>query len=254
MDISYKFWESTEDRAKRLEGMWLETKKQRDAREMSEAQLYVLYNDVVNKLRAVRWKMDQMLEREGVDPIFKEHYLTYSRKEFLVDSEVNFRKIKIMLQRMPNDLKNDEEVGPYFQEIAKLIQKVAVYENTTPGYYDSDGSFHFATQMGSRKWKQEKDFGIDYDGGSGIVDDFMEDEVNEEAAVEPKGDSNDLEKKLKLIGELRRLATGDSKKDKKQPGKKKGQQDKEAKSALKRLPGKPVKNAPISKVAAPKRK
>ena len=143
VDISYDFWETPEERVARLEGLWGQAKEAREEKTRKEAMLYSLYADVVGKLRELRWKFDQKLESVGMDPLFKDLYLSYRRDELLLSAPVSFRKIKMLLERSPTELAQDPEVAPHLEKINQLIQKVALLEETTPGYYSTDGTYHW---------------------------------------------------------------------------------------------------------------
>ncbi len=231
MEISYEFWESIEERAKRLEGIWQLLKKDKEAKELSEAQLHDAIGQAVSKLRSLRWKVDQMLEKDNVDPIFKEHYLTYTREEFLFDTEVNYHKIKALVNRAPKQLQQDPEVGPYFKEIFKLLKKVEVPEDSSPGYFDTEGTYHWNTTEKTR----EKFL-------KGIPDAFP-DEIDpsdlighSESLVDPEGTLNETQeteqerKKLQLISELKSLVEGEFDKDNKKAAKKANKGGKKEKS------------------------
>jgi len=58
-------------------------------------------------MRRVRWRVDQELVRRSVEPIFKENYYAYDKEEFLIDADFEFVKIKNLLSKSPNLLKDD---------------------------------------------------------------------------------------------------------------------------------------------------
>ncbi len=49
-------------------------------------------------MRKIRWRVDQELTRRNIDPLFKDNYAgKYDKEEFLIDSDMEFYKIKKLL-------------------------------------------------------------------------------------------------------------------------------------------------------------
>jgi len=59
-------------------------------------------------VRKIRWRVDQELTRRNIEPLFKNNYAgKYDKEEFLIDVDMEFYKIKKLLERNPKVLKDD---------------------------------------------------------------------------------------------------------------------------------------------------
>ena len=186
--------------------MWKRLKEQKESKQLGEAQLFRLQAAAIEKLRAMRWKMDQYLEKGGIDPVFHDHYLTYTREEFLRDAEVNFNKIKTMMQHTPKQIKEDTEIAPYFDDVYRLIKKAEVIEKTTSGYYDTDSAYNWTID----EKKKEQVYEL-IDDGEDLVVDAEDLATQEEAGIVLTGERKTPEqvkgeKKIQLIEELKNIA------------------------------------------------
>lgn len=88
--------------------------------------------------RKLRWKLDQELTRRNIDPLFKENYRTYDKGEFLIDSDIEFYKIKKLLEKNPKILKDDPIIGIDYLKIIQLIKKHKVVELTSNEFLPED--------------------------------------------------------------------------------------------------------------------
>jgi hypothetical protein len=84
--------------------------------------------DVVKRIRDLRFKVDQKLVQHNVDPLFPENYKTFAKWEFLIDSDVEFSKLKHLLDKNPKVLTEDPLVGLDYVKIIELIKKKRVLE------------------------------------------------------------------------------------------------------------------------------
>eukprot|EP00826_Nyctotherus_ovalis_P016763 TRINITY_DN14878_c0_g1_i3.p1 TRINITY_DN14878_c0_g1~~TRINITY_DN14878_c0_g1_i3.p1 ORF type:complete len:260 (+),score=110.93 TRINITY_DN14878_c0_g1_i3:117-896(+) len=143
VEISYQFWETYEERMTRLEQIWKKLKENKKNEIIEEDKLLESIQKAVDHLRSVRWKLDQILEKNEIDPIFIDHYQTYTRKEFLLGAETRFHKICALIKRMPKELKRDPEIGPYFNQLISYYKQVIIPEDTTSFFYDGEGVYNW---------------------------------------------------------------------------------------------------------------
>jgi hypothetical protein len=82
--------------------------------------------------------MDQELVKRNVEPLFKENYRAYDKEEFLLDSDIEFSKIKRLLEKNPKMLKEDPLLGIDYLKIINLIKRKKLGEMTSNEYLPSD--------------------------------------------------------------------------------------------------------------------
>lgn len=82
----------------------------------------------------MRWKIDQELTVRNINPLFKENYALYDKEEFLLDHDMEFSKIKKLLEKNPNLLKDDPLIGIDYLKIISLIKKKKILETTSNPY------------------------------------------------------------------------------------------------------------------------
>jgi hypothetical protein len=73
-----------------------------------------------------------------VEPIFKENYRAYDKEEFLLDSDIEFSKIKRLLEKNPKILREDPLLGVDYLKIINLIKKKKLSELTSNPYNPAD--------------------------------------------------------------------------------------------------------------------
>jgi len=144
----------------RLERIWKELMDRKKKKKLEEEEMRESISKAIEQLRSVRWKLDQTLEKYEVDPIFIDHYQTYTREEFLLGAEVSFNKICALIKRLPQQLLDDPEVGPHFIRIRNYYKRIIIFEDKASGYYDGEGIYN---------WRSLKD--IDSPGKGHISDD-----------------------------------------------------------------------------------
>lgn len=143
VEQAYKFWENTEDKAERLRKIWLDLKRKNalggiEARITEEQDR--LSEQIVELARKVRFRIDQELVRRNVEPLFKENYRAYDKEEFLVDSDMEFTKIKKLLEKNPKVLKEDPLLGIDYLKIINLIKRKKLVENASNHFDPLDGT------------------------------------------------------------------------------------------------------------------
>lgn len=86
----------------------------------------------------MRFRIDQELVRRNLIPLFKENYRAYDKEEFLLDSDVEFSKIKRLLEKNPKLLKEDPLLGVEYLKIINLIKRKKLVETTSNEYSAKD--------------------------------------------------------------------------------------------------------------------
>jgi hypothetical protein len=85
-------------------------------------------SQIVELTRKVRFRIDQELVRRNVEPLFKENYRAYDKEEFLLDSEIEFSKVKRLLDKNPKILREDPLLGVDYLKIINLIKRKKLVE------------------------------------------------------------------------------------------------------------------------------
>jgi hypothetical protein len=76
--------------------------------------------------------------RRNVEPLFKENYRAYDKEEFLLDSDIEFSKLKHLLEKNPKLLKEDPLLGVDYLKIINLIKRKKLIEVTSDEYNPAD--------------------------------------------------------------------------------------------------------------------
>ena len=131
------FLEDDFEREKRLRETWIDLKKKNiiggpDARTPNEQ--IALQELIVDKIRDLRWKIDQEMVKQHLDPLFRKAYSKYTKDEFMFDADIQFSKLKHFLEKNPRILKEDLVVGQEYMGIINLIRRKKLLEYTTPAY------------------------------------------------------------------------------------------------------------------------
>ena len=126
LDMQYKFWESDEDREKRLKKTWLDMQRRNaigGVDTLTSEEHQEITNAIVKLMRKVRWKVDQELVRRNKRPLFQELYFgKYEKDEFLIDVDVEFYKVKKLLEKDPRTLRDDPLISLDYHRIIELIR------------------------------------------------------------------------------------------------------------------------------------
>lgn len=141
LDQAYKFWENDDDKKERLKKIWIGLKRKsalggvevRTAEEQDK-----LSADIVKLARQVRFRIDQELTRRNIVPIFKNNYRSYDKEEFLLDVDLEFYKIKKLLEKNPKVLKDDPVIGADYMRIITYIKRKRLFEDTSVHYNSRD--------------------------------------------------------------------------------------------------------------------
>lgn len=73
--------------------------------------------------------------KRNINPVFKNNYKAYDKEEFLVDANMEFFKIKKLLEKNPKTLKDDPLLAVDYLKIIDLIKRRRLYE-------DANDQFH----------------------------------------------------------------------------------------------------------------
>ncbi len=141
MEQAYKFWENEEERSERLKKIWLDLKRKNaiggvEARTTEEQD--EISSQIVELTRKVRFRIDQEMVRRNVEPVFKENYRAYDKEEFLIDADMEFSKVRTLLQKNPKILKEDPLLGIDYLKIINLIKRKKLVESTSDEFNPAD--------------------------------------------------------------------------------------------------------------------
>lgn len=73
-----------------------------------------------------------------MEPLFKENYRAYDKEEFLLDSDIEFSKIKRLLEKNPKILREDPLLGVDYLKIINLIKRKKLAEYTSSPFDPAD--------------------------------------------------------------------------------------------------------------------
>ena len=76
--------------------------------------------------------------RRNVEPVFKENYRAYDKEEFLIDADMEFSKVRTLLQKNPKILKEDPLLGIDYLKIINLIKRKKLVEATSDEFNPAD--------------------------------------------------------------------------------------------------------------------
>lgn len=95
----------------------------------------------VDLIRRIRWRVDQELTRRNIEPLFPNNYAgKYDKDEFLIDCDLEFFKIKKLLEKNPNVLKEDPILSIDYLKIMGLIRQRKLLEHTT-NVFDAENAY-----------------------------------------------------------------------------------------------------------------
>lgn len=73
--------------------------------------------------------------RRSIEPLFKDNYAgKYDKDEFLLDADMEFFKIKKLLEKNPKVLKDDPVLSLDYIKIINLIKRKKLVEDTVDSY------------------------------------------------------------------------------------------------------------------------
>lgn len=127
LEQQYKFWENDLEKQQRLKKVWIEMRRRNtlggvDAVSLEEHS--ELTDKIVELTRKIRWRVDQELVRRNRRPLFHLNYVDkYEKEEFLIDADVEFSKVKKLLEKNPKVLRDDPVLSIDYLRIIQLIRQ-----------------------------------------------------------------------------------------------------------------------------------
>ena len=89
-------------------------------------------NNIIELIRKIRWKVDQELVRRNKRPLYHQNYMDkYEKEEFLVDADIEFFKVKKLLDKNPKMLRDDPVLSIDYHKIITLIRQKKLVESTS---------------------------------------------------------------------------------------------------------------------------
>lgn len=143
---TYYYWEDLDQKEMRLRELWINSRKERLEQNMKRPEalskeLTKLNDNISVLVRNLRRKIDQTLLKNRKHPIFGANYRYYKYDEFMLDSEIEFHKIKKFLESSPEKIKNDPEIGYKYKELIDLLKRKKIGEATTSQFEDPIDEF-----------------------------------------------------------------------------------------------------------------
>ncbi len=174
--MNYEYWETPEEKEERLRLLWLESKQNtlnnleisneinikeninvpKDKITLEES-IESLSNILSKQMRDLRFKIDQNLLKENKHPVFGSNYKYYKGRDFLMDAEHEFHKIKIFLKNDKDVIKADPEIGYRYEELLENLKRKKVMENTYTEHYSERAYSQLSGKMFDIKEDQEED-------------------------------------------------------------------------------------------------
>ena len=100
-----------------------------------------LAQQITALLRKVRWKIDQEVTRRNMTPLFKDLYADkYEKEEFLLDADMEFFKVKKLLDNNPKVLKDDPVLSIDYMKVITLLKRKKLLEETSD-HFDPENSY-----------------------------------------------------------------------------------------------------------------
>jgi len=138
-ELKFKYFESASERERRLQRLWkrvyhfnkTESVDARSLQEQIRAQ-----KRAVEKLREVRWNIDQDLKKHEDAVTFEKHEELLGDEEFFVDSEIRFDKLKRYLKLPPSILRKNDIAKKEHDQINKMISQHIIDDNSYNPYRD----------------------------------------------------------------------------------------------------------------------
>jgi hypothetical protein len=144
LEAQYKFWETPTDKEKRLKKIWINLKRKNALGGIdmpTREENMEMNTDIAELIRHIRWRVDQELTRRNIEPLFKDNYTDkYDKHEFLIDADVEFSKIKKLMEKNPSMLRSDPILSLDYFKIIDLIKQKKMLEQTSD-HFDPENSF-----------------------------------------------------------------------------------------------------------------
>jgi hypothetical protein len=126
----YFYTEDSIDKESRLRELWINSK--RNNLEAQTEELTKLDDAIAELVRNIRRKIDQNLIKMRKHPVFGANYRFYEEEEFMIDSEIEFHKIKKFLKEDSSVIKKDPEIGYRYEELLQTLKRKKIIENSVP--------------------------------------------------------------------------------------------------------------------------
>ena len=81
-------------------------------------------------IRILRKRIDQDLLNNYKHPVFGSNYRQYDINEFMIDSDVEFEKIKKFLSNNPKLIQTDKEIGDDYLKLMKKLRRKKMIEKS----------------------------------------------------------------------------------------------------------------------------
>lgn len=102
-----------------------------DDQRRATAEQTELTKEICELTRRIRWRVDQEMVRKNVEPIFKEHYYSYTKREFMLDADFEFYKVRNLLSKSPRLLQDDPVLSVDYMKVINLIKEKKLLESTS---------------------------------------------------------------------------------------------------------------------------
>jgi hypothetical protein len=161
---TYQYWENPTEKEARLRETWIRSKSKRleinDSEEMEK-----LSDDIAGTVRDLRRKIDQHLIKNRKHPVFGSNYRNFTDEDLMLDSEIEFHKIKKFLQNEPGVIKQDPEIGYRYEELLKTLKRKKVIENSVPRFGAEQFDEYYNEKVKAESYESaevQEDEGDDY--------------------------------------------------------------------------------------------
>jgi len=144
LEAQYKFWETNLEKEQRLKKVWIDMNRRRaldgvDA--ISSEEQDELNDKIIELTRKIRWTVDQELVRRNHRPLFHQNYMDkYEKEEFLIDADMEFYKVKKLLEKNPKVLRDDPIISIDYHKIITLIRQKKLVEKTS-NHFDPSNAY-----------------------------------------------------------------------------------------------------------------
>jgi len=145
LEQQYKFWETSLEKEQRLKKVWIDMNRRKALGGVDRVTLeeqHELDEQIVALTRKVRWQVDQELVRRNHRPLFHQNYVDkYEKEEFLADADLEFFKVKKLLEKNPRLLREDPVLSIDYHKIITLIRQKKMNERSSD-HFDPANAFH----------------------------------------------------------------------------------------------------------------
>lgn len=144
LEQQYKFWETHLEKEQRLKKVWIDMNRRQalgGVDGITNDEHSEMTDEIVEMLRKIRWKVDQELVRRNHRPLFHQNYMDkYEKEEFLIDADIEFYKVKKLLEKNPKVLRDDPVLSIDYHKIITLIRQKKLVEKTS-NYFAPENAY-----------------------------------------------------------------------------------------------------------------